>query len=332
MKTTISILTLFSTLLITHSLNAQDDDAPIAVTELSYLKSSTNIQVGIGLIDYDFQLGLGISGHLYISNLLEKLSGEISYTYAYLGKNEMQESEILPISYKDFRNQAYNVGLAYTIKQSRYAEDNELRLSGNSNSGGVYTIVEHSVIKSLAIRGGFNVKSFGFKYADANIKLPDSYIDVETNQPVYIETEYASAMLHQNINMVYAGFSIKKSYDSYFDVDKYGKRRSDTEKETYFDVLINVGSELLPIQKFVEHTFGGSIKADPISLENQTKIFSKFKKLPIGIRVGRHLTNRKTAHFSIDFYGGISPMYYLKIYQAIDFGVKINFRLFKALK
>lgn len=130
--------------------------------------------------------------------------------------------------------------------------------------------------------------------------------------------------------MVYAGFSIKKSYDSHFEVEKYGKKRSSIERETYFDLLVSIGDDLLPIQKFVEHSVGeGSIKTAPISIQNQSKILSKFKRLPIGLRVGRHTTNRRTVSFSVDYNAGLSPMYYLKLYQAINFGVKINFRILK---
>lgn len=332
MKKIISVLVLASVVLTTKSINAQTEVDPLSIYETSYLKSSTNIQVGIGLIDYDFQAGLGISGHLYVSNLFEKISAEVSYHHVYLGKNDLQETEILPENLNSFKNKSYNIGIAYTFKQDAYGEDNELRLSGNNETGGSYTIVEHQVIKSLAVRFGLHAKSFGFKYNDANITLEDSYIDVFTNQPVYIEKDYSTAMLHQNINMIYAGFSIKKSYDSYFEVEKFGKKRSNVENETYFDILISTGGELLPIQRFVGHSVGGSINTESISAEDQTEILSEFKKLPIGLRVGRRTTNRKMTNFSIEYYGGISPMYYLKPYQAINFGVKINLRILKPLK
>lgn len=132
--------------------------------------------------------------------------------------------------------------------------------------------------------------------------------------------------------MFYIGVSRKKSVNSFFEFEKYGLKRVSGESELYADLLIKIKGTFSPLEIA---PFIGQYSADraaiPISQEEQDEVFDKFKFLPIGFRVANRFTSRKASQINVEIYGGISPMYYLKLEQTINLGLKISYRFFTEL-
>lgn len=116
---------------LTGTLFSQD---PLQYETKSQIETTSNLQVGIGLIDYDLQAGLGISGNILASNINEKYSFEANYNYIYFDVLDAKNGDFSTIDMINLNSKIINFGFGYTISQEKKSVKNDVTLKTSGNT------------------------------------------------------------------------------------------------------------------------------------------------------------------------------------------------------
>jgi len=308
----------FILLLLFQSIVSFSQEKKISIESIEHIKTAGNFQFGLGLVEYDPQLGLGSSAYFSLSNLKNKFSLEGNYNYTYFGKKNMKSAEIMPVDKSTFINNSIDFGIGYTFKQSAKNRSIKIRLTKDT----ITSSYKHNYIKSEAIRIGYYAKNFGFRYDQKNSEKEAFRVEFQPGFSLLIN----DAMLHQRFKMIYVGVSIKESINERFLIEKYGERKVLIEKEWLFDLLINVGNELLPFY----YNGNSTIAFTDEALKNA--INDKLTASPIGVRMAKRYSKGHEIKFGYEIFGGFYPMYRASIFQSFIVGAKVNLRFIKPFK